>query len=114
MPYSKYVEGKYACNHPESDFARNSEGPIEMKKENFVEYTHRNETANLQYDVWGNSNSTARLYKNDGSYKNGYYNMGNLKRTNDSKKGSGLPVAILIILIYVLPIIFSIIAEILE
>ena len=35
-----YSEGKYRCNHPESDFEKTSTNPIEMKKENFVEYTH--------------------------------------------------------------------------
>ena len=53
MPYGKFVEDKYRCNHPESDFKDQDEGPIKMKKSRHVEYTHRNETANLRYDVWG-------------------------------------------------------------
>ena len=59
-----YSEGKYRCNHPESDFTGESTNPIQMRGENFVEYTHRNETENLQYDVWEQSNRNAYLNSN--------------------------------------------------
>lgn len=106
MPYKKYVEGKYSCNHPESDFVTNSEGPIEMKKDNFVEYTHRNESTNLQYDVWGNSDSTARLYKDAEKYS---------PKSSTNKKANGsLSAVIILILIYGIPVLLGILAEIFD
>jgi len=114
MSHKRYVEGKYSCNHPESDFANNSDGPIEMKRENFTEYTHRNETANMQYDVWGNSNNTVRLYKNDGEYSsNPQYNKG-YSSNNIKKSSNGLSVFIIILLIYGLPMLLGVLFQILE
>lgn len=59
-----HSEGKYRCNHPESDFTGESTNPIQMRGEHFVEYTHRNETENLQYDVWEQSNRNPYLNPN--------------------------------------------------
>lgn len=119
-----YSEGKYRCNHPESDFEKTSTNPIEMKKENFVEYTHRNETANYRYDVWNGSDSvstsnygntsylkTPSGYNNN-TYTNDRYNRSYSTNSNRNKKSSPKGVIIFIILIYFLPVLFSIIGTI--
>ena len=114
MSYNKYVEGKYSCNHPESDFVDNSTEPIEMKKENFTEYTHRNETSNMQYDVWSGANNTTRLNRNDGyydektNYNNGYSNK------STKKSNTGLSVFVILFIIYGLPMLLSLLFQILD
>lgn len=122
-----YAEGKYRCNHPESDFENTSTNPIEMKKENFTEYTHRNETSNMQYDVWGNSNNTTSLNNIDLS-KYQSVNSSNMyaqNRTTNSysaknlyntkKKSNGLGVFGIILFIYIgIPFIFGIISVVLS
>lgn len=123
-----YSEGKYRCNHPESDFKVSSTNPIEIKRDKFVEYTHRNETANYRYDVWnrneGSSNTsslnlTSKDFDNIQDY-NAYVriksNSARQIRNNNSsnKKGSPAGVIIFIILIYFLPFLFSILGAILD
>lgn len=113
MSYNRYAEGKYSCNHPESDFVDNSTDPIEMKRENFTEYTKRNETSNIQYDVWSGSNNTARLYRNNGEYSSRTQYSGNSQ--NSTKKSSGgLTVFIIIFIIYGLPMLLGLLFQILE
>ena len=135
MSYDKYYsEGKYKCNHPESDFAQTTTNPIEMKKEHFVEYTRRNETANYRYDVWNESENISKtqidplitLDRDDFENIEDYYayvkikansaNLNNPKNTTTSsnKKSSSLSLVFIFILIYILPIIFSVIGTILE
>lgn len=114
MPYGKFVEDKYRCNHPESDFKDQDESPIKMKKSKHVEYTHRNETANLRYDVWGasekkqskkpyfnfnNSSNNGKPYfdfnssSNDGkSYLNSNISSNNGKSYFNSNSNKGLNV----------------------
>jgi len=114
---SYYVEDKYRCNHPESDFESNSKGPIEIKQDrNFVEYTHRNETVNYQYDVWERVSRSATANNSDiNSYLNSntarttdYYASRNSYNKNTSKK-SNLNIIWILLFIYIgLPILFSI------
>lgn len=127
-----YVEDKYRCNHPESDFVSNSKGPIEIKQDrNFVEYTHRNETANYRYDVWkrpstsatfnnstvsnstvnnptvNNSTNSYSTY-NKSTYSNTNTTGTSYNRSSSQKKSNGSIIWILIIIYVVLPIVFSI------
>ena len=114
MSYNKYVEGKYSCNHPESDFANNSDGPIEMKKENFTEYTHRNETSNMQYDVWSGANNTTKFNINNDDY-NGKTNYSNGYSNKSTKKSNtGLSVFVILFIIYGLPMLLSLLFQILD
>lgn len=110
-----YSEGKYRCNHPESDFEKTSTNPIEMKKEKFVEYTHRNETANYRYDVWtGSENATITdkdYYSNFGTTQN-YAKTYSINKTTNDRKNPSLSIVFIFILIYILPIIFSVIGAI--
>lgn len=116
MAYKGYnVEGKYQCNHPEEDFKNNKKGPIEMKRDNFVEYTHRNEVENLQYDVW----NQPQEYKNQQNYsaQNSYQSINRptygKKYQQASKKNSNdVGVIIFLFLFFGLPIIFSILEAI--
>ena len=122
MPYGKFVEDKYRCNHPESDFKDQDEGPIKMKKSRHVEYTHRNETANLRYDVWGasekkpskkpyfnfnNSSNNGKPYLNSNSSLNNgksYFNSNSnkgLNVVNIIKSSPSLMIVIIILFIYV-------------
>lgn len=119
MPKTNYYsEGKYRCNHPESDFEQTSTNPIELKRENFVEYTHRNETANYRYNVWdGNNNVTPtssfsdfKGYANSGTYKG--YSENKPNSFKGKKNSSVVGVVIFIFLVYFLPIVFSIIGAI--
>lgn len=95
-----YSEGDYRCNHPESDFEDNSEGPIQLKREGFVEYTHRNEVSNQRYDVWNRS---------------GYSNTSktNAYSTSNTTKSSIVPTLVVLAIIF-LPFIFSILGTIIE
>lgn len=82
-----YAEDKYRCNHPESDFEKTSTNPIEMKQENFIEYTRRNETANYRYDVWGKSESIeTRAPQNRNIYTNTNNNNTQRKNVQQQKK----------------------------
>ena len=131
-----FAEGKYRCNHPESDFiVKKSSGPIEIKREKgFIEYTHRNETANYQYDVWNKPSTSARI-NTETSYSginttNSYYSRQKSSASDDSeyrrilmeaqnrqgtnKKGSLTGLWIFLGLFYGLPIIFSILASIFD
>ena len=128
MAYNKYYsEGKYKCNHPESDFEKTSTNPIEMKKENFVEYTHRNETANYRYDVWSGSDNISTKYFNDkkvttlNNYseyiqKNpyNYNNTTNSRKNNPATKWIILFIALIYLFPAILSIIFSILGEIID
>jgi len=123
MENKYYSEGKYKCNHPESDFKNTSTNPIEMKPESFIEYTHRNETANYRYDVWNNSSnvSTNKLYgnqsENNMASREVYnrYSTPNYRNVNNTtgKKKNNFSILIFIILIYFLPAIFVFITTIL-
>lgn len=94
------IQLKYKCNHPESDFIDNSKGPIEMKKENFIEYTRRNETSNYQNETW---NSSTSYSSNKTNYSNNkHYNS---YSTNNKKSSGGI--FWIIILIWFLPGILS-------
>lgn len=110
-----YVEGKYRCNHPESDFVNNSNGPIEMKKEDFVEYTHRNETYNVQYDVWSNRNNSTSLnskYSNNNANSASYSSRTSYNTSKSTKKPG--TVVWFILIFWVLPIILSFFSAIIE
>lgn len=117
------VEGKYRCNHPESDFQDNGKGPIEMKKEHFIEYTHRNETVNLQYDVWEqkqkyNTNEYENASQNRGA--NSYQTLNDLlyekknSRQTSQKNSSDKAVILFLFVLFGLPMLFSIFSAILE
>ena len=132
-----FSEGKYRCNHPESDFEDNSKGPIEMKKENFVEYTHRNETANYRYDIWNDKNreiskkfysdsySETKVFPQNNmtnsysgsSYSRNSYSgnsyFGNSYNKKTIKKSSNVALIILIIF-WGIPFIFEILGAIFE
>lgn len=117
-----YVEDKYRCNHPESDFVSNSKGPIEIiQDKNFVDYTRRNETTNYRYDVWNKPSTSATVNNptvNNSTNSYSTYNKSTYSNTNttgtsynrnSSKKNSNRSVIWILIIIYiVLPIVFSI------
>lgn len=112
-----YSEGKYSCNHPESDFKVSSTNPIEMKRENFVEYTHRNETANYRYDVWSgseNASRTERDYHSIPRTTQNYTKTYSTSQSRNNKKSSSLSIVFIFILIYILPVIFSVIGAIIS
>lgn len=128
-----YVEDKYRCNHPESDFVSNSKGPIEIVQDkNFVEYTRRNETANYRYDVWNRPSTSATFNSNSTStnpyssytkptYSNinttgttGNYSSSNSYNKNTTKKSNGSIVWIILFIYFGIPIIFSILGAILD
>ena len=108
-----YVEDKYRCNHPESDFVSNSKGPIEIVQDkNFVEYTRRNETANYRYDVWNRPSTSATFNKS--TYSNTNTTGTSYNRSSSKKKSNGSIIWILIIIYVVLPFIFSKLGEIFD
>lgn len=123
MASRNYIEDKYRCNHPESDFVSNSKGPIEIIGEkNFVEYTRRNETSNYQYDVWNRPSSSAITseYGVD-SYQNAtrtttnrYSTVRNPYNKTTKKKNNSSVLWIILFIYFGLPIIFSIFGAILD
>ena len=72
----KYSKIKYRCNHPDSEFEGATTNPIELKKEKFVEYTHRNEVESIQNDTVKNMNSFQTTYPQN--------NKNNLSRSTTS------------------------------
>lgn len=137
-----YNKLKYRCNHPESDFTQNT-NPIEMKKEDFVEYTKRNEVNKSENNTWGQTS----IYVNNSKYTSpnssvtrsttNNYNRTNYStsnyatrqntinqtyttqnynqyKTNSSKKSSLSGLWIILFIWFGLPIIFSILSVIFE
>ena len=112
----EYEGDKYRCNHPESDFVNNSKGPIELKREKYVEYTHRNEIANYQYDVWSQENAAARRNSwydgsntSTNSYGSNYKESGlsSSRYQNKKKKNSSMGLWIFLALWFGLPLLIS-------
>ena len=97
-----------------------------MKKEHFVEYTHRNETANYRYDVWtGSENASGTRYEDSRLNKpadyystarttSSYAKTNSTSQVASKKKSSSLSIVFIFILIYILPVIFSVISAILD
>lgn len=116
--------GKYQCNHPESDFTNNSTGPIEMKKDNFVEYTHRNEKERLEQmrkDSLTSINYASNKFESNSGFASSNYQTQrpsytasyNTQRNhyNKTKKKTSVIPIIIIILLYFLPVIFEILED---
>lgn len=78
---------KYNCNHPQSAFGEEtSSNPIEMKKENFIEYTRRNEKDTYKDDYWAGSTVDGYAGGFKETYSTQNYNSQNYNSQNYSSQ----------------------------
>lgn len=124
----EYSKIKYRCNHPDGEFEGATTNPIELKKEKFVEYTHRNEVDSIQNDTVKNINSYQTTYPQNNinnSSRSTASNTYSQNRTNytagnpynyyyNKKKSSSGWLFWIIFVLFFLPSILEIIAELLN